>query len=280
MVSVSLFWDIYNNSGEYSAYKINGKPKSEILLEEAKEGEVLDIQLISAVAALRKQLTDKLSFQKLTVDELRLTINLLFNLQQSLKYTFGTESLYPFSLIHDLQKIKLTPLKRYEIEPAQNDEELFKQLEYLYLNDRESMTDEEINLYFDLLCLIKFDCRDKKYEDHHMIPVELKAHVLVAAARQCNDKFIFNGMDNFIKIEKYVKETGFGRHGNHPDYTKWINKLLNNLETQYRNRNGYSKPIDPCVAKDLLLNLIKEEILPSINENKDETINELGKRKL
>jgi hypothetical protein len=279
LLSVSLLWDIYNNSGEYSDLMINGKPKSELLLEEAKDGEVTDQQLLFTVIELRRKLVDKIQLDMLSVDELRVSINLLFSVQEALKYTFGPESLYPFPQIQDLKKVKTPALHRYKIEPANSDEELLKQLEYLYNNERESLTDFEINLYFDLLCLVRGDCRDRKYEDHHMIPVEVSTHDLVVAARKCVDKFIFNGKDNFIKLEKYVKDTGDGRHGNHPEYNRWINELLNNLLIQYRNRNGQG-PVDPCTAKDLLLDLIEETIKPAIDEDPNETINELGRRKL
>jgi len=64
------------------------------------------------------------------------------------------------------------------------------------------------------------------------------------------------------------------------EYTKWILKFLNDLVIQYRNKNGYGTPIDPCVTKDMLTDLLKETIIPAISENASETINELGKRKL
>jgi hypothetical protein len=174
LISVTTLWAIYNNAGEYSNIKINGKPKSQILLNESKEGEISNVQLISEVISLRKTLVHKLSLQKLTPEELRLTINLLFNVNESLKYTFGEKSLYPFTLIQDLQKVKVSPLESYKLTPARSDQDLLNQLKYIYTNDPTSLTKEEIELYLHLLCQLEGDCAALDVIDLNTINKHLK----------------------------------------------------------------------------------------------------------
>lgn len=281
LLSVSMLWDIWNKSGDFDLFQNNGKPKAEILIDESKEGNVTAIDILPAVISLRKESTSMISNDLLSEDELRVAINALFSIQEALKYTFGEKSLYPFAKVEKLEKVKLSPLERYKIEPAGNDEELLKQLQYLYDNDREVLTEDEINLYFWLLCNLKGDCQQlewAKFEWHHMIPREHQLHPLVIAARKCSDKFLFNGEDNLILLEKYNAETRRGRHGNHPNYNEWILLLLQNLFDDYKEKFGNS--IDPCVAKKILLDLITDEIKPSIEEKNSEKIDDLGIRKL
>src|SRR5690606_8114033 len=107
----------------------------------------------------------------------------------------------------------------------------YKRLKHLFDTDKESMDEEELNLYFWYLCHLDLDCRffdPVKYEWHHVIPKETENHPLVIAAKQCAEKFYFNGQDNLMSLEKYVIETGKGRHGNHPKYNDWVEVLLNN----------------------------------------------------
>ena len=64
-----------------------------------------------------------------------------------------------------------------------------------------------------------------KMEKHHIIPKQLMDHPLVEEA--ISEGFKFNGPDNIISLEKYVKNSNTGRHGNHPAYTDKVRQLLN-----------------------------------------------------
>ena len=64
-----------------------------------------------------------------------------------------------------------------------------------------------------------------KMEKHHIIPKQLMDHPLVKEA--ISEGFKFNGPDNIISLEKYVKNTNTGRHGNHPAYNDKVRQLLN-----------------------------------------------------
>jgi hypothetical protein len=159
LLSVSMLWDIWNKSGDFDLFQNNGKPKAEILLDESKEGNVTAIDILPSVISLRKESISKISNDLLSEDELRVAISALFSIQEALKYTFGDKSLYPFAQIRDLKKINSPQLDRYKIEPSKNDKELLQQLKYLYENQRSTLTDSEIERYFQLLCEIEKDCR-------------------------------------------------------------------------------------------------------------------------
>ena len=62
-----------------------------------------------------------------------------------------------------------------------------------------------------------------KMEKHHIIPKQLMDHPSVKEA--ISEGFKFNGSDNIISLEKYVKNTNTGRHGNHPAYTDKVAEL-------------------------------------------------------
>jgi hypothetical protein len=66
----------------------------------------------------------------------------------------------------------------------------------------------------------------KATEDaHHVIPVQLlKENDVVKKAVEGG--FSFNTSHNGLAIEKYVKATGVGRHGPHPQYTSQIRTYL------------------------------------------------------
>jgi hypothetical protein len=166
-------------------------------------------------------------------------------------------------------------------EPIPGDREMLDQLRALY-EAGQLMHEDDLNLYFWLLCNLEDDCKGLdlvKYERHHIIPKERADHPLVVAALKCADKFYFNGEDNLITLEKYSKDTGQGRHGNHPDYNDWVQELLDQLRRNYIIRYG-DGPFDPCISKDLIIELIDETLRPAINEDPKEKINDLGKRKL
>jgi hypothetical protein len=274
--SAVLLYQIYNNSGEYSDFKINGQSKAGLLIDQAKDGDAPDSELLVSVTALRSKLVDKIDNESLTIDELRLAINLLFEVQNTLVFVYGQESLYPFPKIDNLQKVKVPPLEWYKIDPARSDEELLRQLQYVYENDRESLTEEEINLYFWLLCRLEGDCTGPdplKFEWHHIIPQQHSDHPLVAIALKCPDKFYFNGDENLISLEKYSKETGRGRHGNHPDYNIWLFKLLNERITRYRQENRQDP--DPCDAKYIIEEII-EYVKDIIDKESNLKVDEIG----
>jgi A nuclease family of the HNH/ENDO VII superfamily with conserved AHH len=147
------------------------------------------------------------------------------------------------------------------------------------LKNGDELSEIEWNHYLNLLCAVRNDCRygDKKFEDHHLIPREMEDHPLVVAARKCTDKFYFNGKDNLLALEKYVVQTGQGRHGNHPKYNDWVRELLNKeLQDYLVDHNDV--PPNSCTAKEILLKVINR-VLGIINGSK-KTINEIGEEQL
>jgi len=161
IINVGVLWDIWRKSGDFDSFLNGDKSKTEILLGEAKDGKLQDIAILTDIVGLRKVSVSKISYDLLSEDEMRVAINALYRVQEALKYTFGDKSLYPFAQVENLERIKLSPLERYKIEPAKNDEELLKQLKYLYENEPDKLNDEEVNLYFWLLCHLEMDCRDR-----------------------------------------------------------------------------------------------------------------------
>lgn len=91
----------------------------------------------------------------------------------------------------------------------------------------------------------------KNTEDaHHIIPVQLlKENDVVKAAMNANPPFAFNSSHNGLAVEKYVKATGQGRHGPHPNYTNQINEVFTKLGNQ-------GVQLSPMQAKQLLENLV------------------------
>jgi len=76
----------------------------------------------------------------------------------------------------------------------------------------------------------------KTQDAHHIIPVQLlKENDVVKKAVEAG--FDFNKASNGMAIEKYVKATGQGRHGPHPQYTNQIRQYLNDWASQ---NPGYS----------------------------------------
>lgn len=70
-------------------------------------------------------------------------------------------------------------------------------------------------------------------------------------------------------MQKYVRETGDDRHGNHPKYNDWLRILLDEKLDEYE-----TQPHDPCKAKKMLENLI--DSLRSIISNSTKKINDIG----
>jgi hypothetical protein len=160
IINVGVLWDIWQKSGDFDSFLKGDKSKAEILLDEAKDGKLQDIAILTDVVGLRKESVSKISYDLLSEDEMRVAINALYSVQEALKYTFGDKSLYPFAQVENLERIKLSPLEKYKLTPAKSSEELLKQLKYIYENDPSSLTKEEIQMYFDLLCQIEGDCRN------------------------------------------------------------------------------------------------------------------------
>lgn len=90
----------------------------------------------------------------------------------------------------------------------------------------------------------------KATEDaHHIIPVQLlKENKIVQMAVEGG--FDFNSTINGIGIEKFVKATGAGRHGPHPNYTAQIRKNLETFST--------TKNLTPQMCKEYLEEITKD----------------------
>ncbi|MBB3187866.1 RHS repeat-associated core domain-containing protein [Microbacter margulisiae] len=67
-----------------------------------------------------------------------------------------------------------------------------------------------------------------KIEDHHILPRSLKNNPVIREAR--NNGFKFEGKENKMPVEKFVRQTGEGQHGNHPNYTEQINNKLSDFQ--------------------------------------------------
>ena len=72
-----------------------------------------------------------------------------------------------------------------------------------------------------------------------------------------------------------MKDTGTGRHGNHPKYNDWIQILLDNTLQQFE--NDYNRKPDECESKELLLQLV-QQVTEIINAENEFTINQLGQK--
>ncbi|RYU94334.1 DUF6443 domain-containing protein [Emticicia agri] len=71
-------------------------------------------------------------------------------------------------------------------------------------------------------------------EEHHISPNALKGHPVVQEARQGG--FKQDGKENKIEVEKFNKETGEGRHSNHPEYNKEMFRKLEEFKENNPNR--------------------------------------------
>jgi RHS repeat-associated protein len=65
-----------------------------------------------------------------------------------------------------------------------------------------------------------------KMEWHHLIPKQLFKEPLRILKDAVKQGFKKDGAENKIPVEKFVKDTGKGQHGNHPDFTKYVEKQL------------------------------------------------------
>lgn len=91
-------------------------------------------------------------------------------------------------------------------------------------------------------------------EAHHIIPWELSTnHPLIQKAAL--DGFHPNMLENGIGLKKYSKLTGDGLHGNHPAYTSYI---LKQIENKYPG-GYYGTP-------EQVNKYLQEELLPRLKE--------------
>ncbi len=108
---------------------------------------------------------------------------------------------------------------------------------------------------------------DPVMEKHHIIPDALKDDPTVEAAR--DGGFKFEGKENKIPLEKFSKETGEGQHGNHPEYTKELQKQL----AEFRKDNPNATPEE---AVKFVRNLV-QETRETLTNNPGTKVNDLFK---
>lgn len=227
IISVGVMWDIWQKSGDFSSFQIGNKSKAEILLYESKDGELQDIAILPAVIDLRNESVSKIGYDILSEDELRVAINALYRVQEALKYTFGDKSLYPFAQVENLERVKLSPLEKYKLSPAKSSEELLRQLKYIYENDPSSLTKEEIQMYFDLLCQIEGDCRNN-IADGGLNIVTNDWIVDISRVKKIGGRFPINAQD-------YAgKNYSFEIDQNIPLQKKYKNDIPSEIRTRYR----------------------------------------------
>lgn len=98
-------------------------------------------------------------------------------------------------------------------------------------------------------------------ENHHIIPRSLgRKFTPVKSARRGG--FKIDGKENKIPVEIFSRESGTGRHGNHPNYTDEIKKAIN---------NEIGKGLNPLNAVQKVLKMAKE----AIENNPNTKINDL-----
>ena len=79
--------------------------------------------------------------------------------------------------------------------------------------------------------------------------------------------FDFNGTTNGLAVEKFVKTTGVGRHGPHPNYTKQLTEHLDWWSRQPGNVNF--TPSDAKTYLEALTNNVKGKINTSTGKIND-----------
>jgi hypothetical protein len=102
-------------------------------------------------------------------------------------------------------------------------------------------------------------------QEHHIIPNQWKGHEVVREARQ--EGFKQDGKENKIDVEKFEKNSGDGRHGNHPEYNKEILRKLTDFEKSNPTRT-------PKESLDFFRKTV-QELKEVINKNSDTKINDL-----
>ena len=108
-----------------------------------------------------------------------------------------------------------------------------------------------------------------KVELHHLIPKALRRMKAVRDARRGG--FKFEGKENKMPLEKFSKETGKGRHGNHPKYTAEVQRRI----TEFQEKMGEN--IKPENAAKFAKELTKD-LKDFIKNNPDTKINDLFKQ--
>ena len=107
-------------------------------------------------------------------------------------------------------------------------------------------------------------------EDHHLIPRALEDDPTIDQAKDAG--FKFEGKENKMPLEKFSRATGEGRHGNHPEYTKELQKQL----ADFRKDNPNATPEE---AVKFVRNLVKQTI-ETINNNPGTKVNDLFKNSI
>lgn len=74
--------------------------------------------------------------------------------------------------------------------------------------------------------------------------------------------FKFNGKENLIELESFSKKNEKGRHANHPKYSEYIRKQMDEVD------------LDKGSAKEQLQSII-DKIKKDIEENTNKRINDL-----
>jgi RHS repeat-associated protein len=77
-----------------------------------------------------------------------------------------------------------------------------------------------------------------KIEWHHLIPKQLFNEAIKTLKQAIKEGFKKDGAGNKIPVEKFVKDTGKGQHGNHPKFTDYVRNILKNFEEDNPNATG------------------------------------------
>ncbi len=104
-------------------------------------------------------------------------------------------------------------------------------------------------------------------QEHHIFPRQFKNNDVVRGAR--DEGLKFEGAENKLPVEKFNRSSGNGRHGNHPDYNKEVQRRINEF-----------KKDNPNWTKEDALKFIRSQIKDlkqKIEANPDKKVNDLFK---
>lgn len=102
-----------------------------------------------------------------------------------------------------------------------------------------------------------------KTEIHHLIPRALR--YMHEVKKAIEGGFRMNGKNNLKEVPKYSKETGTGRHGNHPNYTRQVEKQV---------KEEISKDATPQEASEGLQR-VADKMSQEIDDNPSVKINDI-----
>ena len=157
MVTLGLLGNI--DIDWYPEYEHEGISYADLLIDQAESGEVTDDVTIALVEGLRHKIANKISSETLSKEELRLAVNVLFKIQTALRLVFGSDGLTSYPLDQfDPDELRLDPLKTLLIPPNAQRAELDR-LRALYETNPETLSADELERFFHLLCQIDGDCR-------------------------------------------------------------------------------------------------------------------------